>query len=360
MQMPMNLRTPIHNLLFRFVALFLIAALLVGGAFTALPARPRAVLAQDRPVLAAGTCTSIADGSWSSPSTWDCGYVPTSADDAVVDNEITISSDQSVHNLTINFYGILTISSAVTLTVGGDFDVQGIFDNHEAGSGVVLDGTAQTILTHGDWVDFENLTKTAAGPGESLSVDPPTGSTGGIHILDTLTLQGTDPNYLALRSTVPGTQWQIYPQDTADVDWVDVQDSKNVSVNVIDVIHGIDSGNNTGWTFAGMSSSSVQVVSSINPSLHGKPVTFTATVSPLAATGTVTFQDGGVDITGCVSQTMVSAVATCTTSDLDVGSHSITAVYSGDATHDGSTSAVLTQDVLEIEATIYLPFAAKP
>ncbi len=351
MRYPVCARVSVRHILSRFIVVCLTAALLVGGAFSALPAPA---------VLAAGTCTSVADGGWASASTWDCGYVPTSADDVVVDHGITIDASQSVNNVTISLFGVLTVSSPVTLTISGNFDVLGIFDDHESGSAVVLAGTAQTILTHGDWVDFQNLSKIAAGPGESLSVDPAVSSVGGVHVLDTLTLQATDPNYLLLRSTSPGTQWQIYPYDTADVDWVDVQDANNVSDNAIGVIHGVDSGDNTGWTISGLLGSSVVLESSMNPTLEGHAVTLTATLSPLAATGTVAFQDGGVDIAGCEAQAVASGVATCTTGDLAVGSHSITAVYSGDLTYSSSASLVLTQEVGAVESTVLLPIILKP
>ena len=56
-------------------------------------------------------------------------------------------------------------------------------------------------------------------------------------------------------------------------------------------------------------------------------MTFTATVSPILATGTVTFYDAGVSIgTGTIS----NGVATFTISTLASGSHSITASYGGD------------------------------
>src|SRR5439155_1247692 len=74
-------------------------------------------------------------------------------------------------------------------------------------------------------------------------------------------------------------------------------------------------------------------------------VTFTATV--IAAdgtpTGTVTFRNGSTNLgTGTLT---ASGTATLTTTALSAGTHSITAVYSGDAIFSTSTSAVLTQTV---------------
>ena len=64
--------------------------------------------------------------------------------------------------------------------------------------------------------------------------------------------------------------------------------------------------------------------SSANPSVSGQSVTFTATVTanPPGAgtpTGTVTFQDGGVDIAACVNQALVAGIATCGVTYAGVG-----------------------------------------
>ena len=83
------------------------------------------------------------------------------------------------------------------------------------------------------------------------------------------------------------------------------------------------------------------LTSSLNPSNVGQEVTFTARVSPSAATGTVTFIDGSATVGAA---TLNVGVATFSTSALAVGSHSITAAYSGD-TNYGGTSSVLVQTV---------------
>jgi hypothetical protein len=90
----------------------------------------------------------------------------------------------------------------------------------------------------------------------------------------------------------------------------------------------------------------VALSSSANPSRSHHSVTFTAKVSAASGsatpTGTVTFTDGSTTL-GTVSLSG-SGKATFTTSSLDVGSHTIGAAYSGDATFAPS-SASLTQTV---------------
>jgi hypothetical protein len=100
-----------------------------------------------------------------------------------------------------------------------------------------------------------------------------------------------------------------------------------------------------------------KVVSSLNPASTGVTVTFTATVTATAPavgtrTGTVAFDDGGVAISGCAAQVLAAAgTATCATSALTAGTHTITAVYSGDSNFTTSTSASLTQTVLTTTTT---------
>jgi hypothetical protein len=82
--------------------------------------------------------------------------------------------------------------------------------------------------------------------------------------------------------------------------------------------------------------------SSLNPSAVGQAVIFTAHVAPSAATGSVSFYDGSTLLgTGTLS----GGVASFSTSSLARGTHSIKAVYSGDANVNGATSTILSQTV---------------
>jgi len=82
-----------------------------------------------------------------------------------------------------------------------------------------------------------------------------------------------------------------------------------------------------------------------SPSPYGQPVTLTATVSPAPATvgETITFYEGATAIgTGTNN---AGGVARLTTSVLAAGTHSLTAVYPGDASNLGSTTTTLLQAV---------------
>lgn len=105
----------------------------------------------------------------------------------------------------------------------------------------------------------------------------------------------------------------------------------------------------------GITSSSTTLGASANPSTQGQQVTFTASVTGTAPTGSVAFRDAGTNLTGCATVALVGSgdtrTATCAISTLATGAHSITAVYTGDAGNSGSTSATLTQTVKSASTT---------
>ena len=106
---------------------------------------------------------------------------------------------------------------------------------------------------------------------------------------------------------------------------------------------------------------SVTVVSSLNPATTGQTVTFTAAVAPVAPakgtpTGVVTFTDG-VFILG--TSRLANGQATFSTSILSSGTHSIYAVYGGDTSFASTSSAALTQSILN-GSKITLASSANP
>ena len=92
--------------------------------------------------------------------------------------------------------------------------------------------------------------------------------------------------------------------------------------------------------------------------VKGQPVAFTATVGITSAGatnpgGTVDFKDGTATIAGCAGLPVNAATntATCTTSALTVGSHSVTAAYSGDTNFNGSSTAAAAASTVNRAAT---------
>lgn len=106
-----------------------------------------------------------------------------------------------------------------------------------------------------------------------------------------------------------------------------------------------------------LETTSTSVVSSMPGSAVGQEATFTAVVTPGAATGTVTIMDGQ---TALGTATLASGQATFTTSQLRCGAHSITAKYNGDAHYAGSVSPAVTQQVNLLATTTSLTSAPNP
>ena len=109
-----------------------------------------------------------------------------------------------------------------------------------------------------------------------------------------------------------------------------------------DIIVSNEGGSNVGVLINGPATRTATATfldASLDPSAVGLPVTFTAVVTTQGTgtpTGTVAYYDGTTKI--ATSTLNSNAVATFTTSTLAVGSHSMTAVYSGNANFAPSNS----------------------
>jgi hypothetical protein len=91
-------------------------------------------------------------------------------------------------------------------------------------------------------------------------------------------------------------------------------------------------------------STSTTFTSSLNPSIYGRAVTFTGTVTgtgPFPPTGKVEFTSAG----HVIGYTTLDSggVAILSKSNLSASTYPLTAVYKGDAYNQGSTSAVVSQ-----------------
>ena len=109
----------------------------------------------------------------------------------------------------------------------------------------------------------------------------------------------------------------------------------------------------------------VTLASSMNPSVSGQSISFTATLTGPAGTpsGSVTFRDGSTAIAGCSTVPVTSGHAACNTAALATGSHSITAAYSGDTQYNAATSNTVAQTVsapTRASATVAVASSANP
>lgn len=109
------------------------------------------------------------------------------------------------------------------------------------------------------------------------------------------------------------------------------------------------------------SATATTLVSSLNPSIYGQKVTWTATVTTSGSvppTGKVNFDWNGYSI-GTASLS-ASGVATLTRSALNADTYPLTAVYGGDANNLASRSAILNQVVEKTASTAALTSSPNP
>jgi hypothetical protein len=110
-----------------------------------------------------------------------------------------------------------------------------------------------------------------------------------------------------------------------------------------------------------VNATSSALASSLNPSMYGQKITWTATVTSSGSTtptGKVNFAWGSHSIgTATLNAGGVAALAR---SDLNATSYPLTAVYLGDATHVGSASAILSQVVRETTSAATIGSSLNP
>jgi hypothetical protein len=96
----------------------------------------------------------------------------------------------------------------------------------------------------------------------------------------------------------------------------------------------------------GLQATTTTLAASAATAVSGQPITLTAAVSPASATGTITFLDGGTSI-GSASLTAGKGMLALST--LSVGSHSLSAAYSGDAADSASNSNGVTVTITAVQ-----------
>lgn len=120
----------------------------------------------------------------------------------------------------------------------------------------------------------------------------------------------------------------------------------------ITAVYSGDSSNQSATSSAisvsvGQASPSLSLSASDTTATFPQPITLTATLSGgVSPTGTVTFKDGSTTLG---TATISGSTASFTTTDLSVGDHTVTAVYSGDDNNQSATSAEV--DVVVAKAT---------
>jgi hypothetical protein len=240
------------------------------------------------------------------------------------------------------------------------------FTDSTYGVNVIVTSVSATALT-------VNVTTAGGASTTTALVSAPNPSTVGANVVFTATVTGTNPtasvNFTDGAASIAGCSAAALSGSGNNRTASCATSGLTAGSHTIVAIYSGD-GANAASSSAALSqtvnkaTSTTSIASSLTPSLAGNSVTFTATVSGSAPTGTVNFRDGATSITGCAAVALGGSgnirTATCATSSLSVATHSISAVYGGDGTNNGSTSTTLSQVVNKATSSTTLSSSANP
>ena len=293
-------------------------------------------------ILMAGTALAAAQLTLSSNMACDQLTIGGTASSTLIVGGNTL--DVGTGGIAIAANGTLT-SGAGTIQCAGDWSNSGTFT---AGTGtVVLDGTGQSMTGSNT---FKNLNKT---PSEACTLEFAAGST--TTVSGTLTFNGASGK-LSLRSSSDGTRWNIDPQGTRSIQYVDVKDSYNIDDTDIEPGTGsVNSGNNVNWNFAGVPTVTTNAATDVGATT----ATLKGTVNANGNDTTVTFEYGtttayGTSVTAdqspvtgstptAVSKTITGLTAETTYHYRAVGSNSEGTIEGADQTFTTRSAVVETQ-----------------
>ena len=233
-----------------------------------------------------------------------------------------------------------------------------------ATDGILLHGSANvpgnsgvdTSLIYGDYYFIQGCYRARTPPTAPLNVTATPTSGGEVHL--TWDAETAPVRYSVKRATTSGGPYTtIAPPPILTANgFTDTKPAPGANYYVVSAINASGESPDSAQVTANISSAptSTQLVSSANPSVYGASVTFTATLHPATSgtpTGTITFKDGSATL-GTVA--VASNTASFTTATLAAPSHSIAAVYSGDANFAASSSPILNQSITKAATSVVL------
>jgi len=212
---------------------------------------------------------------------------------------------------------------------GGDSSFNG---SGSPGVPLTITAAQQRAVPTVTLVSNQNPTTLNAPTSFTATVTPPPGSTAsptgsvmliGNTLLQTVSLvNGTAQFSASFKMAGPQTVGVLYGGDN--------NYSQVASASVMETVNA--------------AATTTTLTSNMSPSTYGQSLLLTAAVSPSSATGSVQFLDGGVALG---SAPVSGGTAVLPISSLAAGSHTLTAVYGGDSSDAGSTSAALAQTVVK-------------
>jgi autotransporter-associated beta strand protein len=250
-----------------------------------------------------GSVTFVVDGGNLAPTSNLSGGIAT-----YVDSSLSVGSHSlsAVYNGDTNF--LTSTATAINQTIT------------QAGSKTTVTSSAASAV-YGQTLTF-TASVTAVSPGTGVPTGSVTFVVDGANQLPTPTLSGGVATFTD--NALPVGSHNITAIYGGDTNFLTSNDTTSPFVQKV--------------TVASTSTS----VSSSGPSVFGQRVTFTATITPVAPgagapTGTVTFV---IDGANQPAATLAGGQATFVTTTLSVGTHQVSATYSGDGNFAGSNSSL--------------------
>jgi large repetitive protein len=273
----------------------------------------------------------------------------------------TVTSNTGIPTGTVNFLadgvsigqGTLNAQGVATLTVStltvGNHTITVVY----VGSGNYSTSTSTPLV---QTVALAVTTLTLVGP--SRPVDAATTATFTV----TLTSTGIAPTGLLVLHDGATT---IGAQTVTGVGtFTFTTSSLSIGTHTLSASYAGDTNNassvsNSIATVVQQAATSTLLQTSRNPQIVGQSLTLTAVVTSTSpsSTGSITFMDGAT----ALGTTVLGATgsATFTTTTLTAGSHTLTAVYSGDTNHVASTSVAVNEQIVQ-SSQIALGSSANP
>ncbi|MBZ5684902.1 MAG: Ig-like domain repeat protein [Acidobacteriia bacterium] len=249
-------------------------------------------------------------------------------------------------NVSVQFtpQSVGSLSAAITLTDNAQNFAGSTQQVSVSGTGITPgDTTAMAVGMSASPVDIAESFTITATVADTTTGHTSTIPTGGVTFSDTVGSSSVSLNGGSAVNLVNGVA-------TLTGVTLSVSGSHTITANYQGVSGSFLASTNTGAVYV-RATSTVSLASSANPALLTDSVTFTATVSSVSGSpsGSVNFYDGA---TLLGSGTIASGTATYATSTLAVGSHSITAAYSGDTQFSISNSSAVSQIISDFTVAI--------
>ena len=327
------------------------------------------VVAQPNPPLTAGshTITAIYSGDANNPPATSATFIQNVAKATPVFT-VTSSQNPSVAGQAVTLTVTMTpVSTGATLDLQIGNPPAGLQATWSAGRTSITtpDLSPGTHTVTGVWAGDANvlagssavLTQTvqAIATTTSLTASPNPSASGGAVTLTAIVLPAgaTGPIVFSNNGVAVATANLVSGQAQVLIATLPVGSNSLTAAYAGDTTHGASTSAALPQIVTPATTpTSVTLTSSANPSIAGRPLWLTATVSPAAATGTVQFLDGAAPLG---TATIAGGWATLSLTTLTLGTHSVTALYTGDVNDSASTSAALFEVIAPASPVVVAP-----